>query len=358
MIDKQNISIEWIDKVSNQNQNVDKILVEKVIRALLLLEGLVKQKLDFVFKGGTALMLHLESTKRLSIDIDIIISQEISDLDDILQKIVDEQGFIRKELMNRDTKSKIKKEHYKFFYTPIHNTYKDNSEDNVLLDILIEKINYTKTIELPIKSAFVPMHDDPLLVKVPCLEDLLGDKLTAFAPNTTGIPYSKSGKSMSMEIIKQLYDIGNLFDKVENIQIIKDTFKIFAKTELEYRNEKNLKEQDVLDDIYQTSLCIGTRGADGNGNFEDLEKGIHRIKNYIFSENYHIERAIIHASIAAYLSTLIRYNADEIEKFSDSLDLKTWEIIKPMNTKLNKLKKSNPEAFFYWYKIYKLTTQE
>ena len=56
------------------------------------------------------------------------------------------------------------------------------------------------------------MHGKPLLAKVPCLEDMLGDKLTAFAPNTTGIPYFKKQDSMSMEIIKQLYDIGNLFD--------------------------------------------------------------------------------------------------------------------------------------------------
>jgi hypothetical protein len=35
------------------------------------------------------------------------------------------------------------------------------------------------------------------------------EKLTAFAPNTTGIPYEKNGHSKSMEIIKQLYDIGN-----------------------------------------------------------------------------------------------------------------------------------------------------
>ena len=45
-------------------KNTDKTLVKKVIRALLLLEGLVKQEIQFVFKGGTALMLHLlvEST--------------------------------------------------------------------------------------------------------------------------------------------------------------------------------------------------------------------------------------------------------------------------------------------------------
>ena len=38
---------------------------------------------------------------------------------------------------------------------------------------------------------------------IPSFEDLLGDKLTAFAPNTTGIPYFKKDDSMSMEIIKQ-----------------------------------------------------------------------------------------------------------------------------------------------------------
>ena len=39
MINQQEISIEWINKVSKENRNTDKILVEKVIRALLLLEG-------------------------------------------------------------------------------------------------------------------------------------------------------------------------------------------------------------------------------------------------------------------------------------------------------------------------------
>lgn len=66
MINKEAITFEWIEKISKANRNADKILVEKVIRTLLLLEGLVKLKLSFVFKGGTALMLHLDSVKRLS----------------------------------------------------------------------------------------------------------------------------------------------------------------------------------------------------------------------------------------------------------------------------------------------------
>lgn len=355
MIDKDKINIDWINQVSKQNRKADKILVEKVIRALQLLEGLVTNEIPFVFKGGTALMLHMNSSKRLSIDIDIILPVEVDGLEEILQKIVDEQGFNRLELQHRSTNSHIKKEHYKFFYTPIHKSNKE--EEYVLLDILFEEVSYANVIEIPIQSSFVPDEGKPLLVKVPCLEDMLGDKLTAFAPNTTGIPYFKKQDSMSMEIIKQLYDIGNLFDAAEDLEIVKATFRKFAATELTYREIEGETENDVLEDIYQTSLCIVTRGADGKGEFEQLQQGIRRITSFIFSERFHLEKAIILASKAAYISILIRLNASMIEKFENPNQLKDWKIGEELNNKLNKLKKSNPEAFFYWYKIYELITQ-
>ncbi len=65
---------------------------------------------------------------------------------------------------------------YKFFYTTFHKTSKD--EEYVML--------------------------------------MTGDTLTAFAPNTTGIPYLKNKDSMSMKTIKQLYDIGNLDSTIVN----------------------------------------------------------------------------------------------------------------------------------------------
>lgn len=352
MINQKEITNEWLSKVSKENKNADKILVEKVVRALLLLEGLVKQKVPFIFKGGTALMLHFNSTRRLSIDIDIILPQEIENLEKTLDLLALEQGFLRKELQHRDAKSKIKKEHYKFFYTPLHKTNK--VEEYVLLDILYEEANYSKIIMLPIQSIFVPIIDAPLNVNVPILEDILGDKLTAFAPNTTGIPYFKKEDSMSMEIIKQLYDIGNLFDVVNELSVIRTTFYRFAKTELAYRNSDKMNEADVLEDIYQTSLCIVTRGIDGKGNFEELQNGIQRIGSFIFSENYHIEKAITHASKAAYLATLIKYDILAIKKFESPVQIKDWSIGEPLNNKLNKLKKTNPEAFFYWYHIFSL----
>jgi predicted nucleotidyltransferase component of viral defense system len=147
MINQSELSAEWLNKISKQHRNADKILVEKVIRALLLLEGLAEKNLPFIFKGGTALMLHFNSAKRLSIDIDIILSNEIENLESILDAIAEEQGFLRKELQHRSTNSKIKKEHYKFFYTPLHKTKKD--EEYVLLDILFEDVNYVNIISLP-----------------------------------------------------------------------------------------------------------------------------------------------------------------------------------------------------------------
>lgn len=349
MIDKDKITLDWITKVSKENRNADKILVEKVIRALSLLEGLIKQKLSFVFKGGTALMLHLNSSKRLSIDIDIIMPVKPEELDELLDGVASEQGFLRKELQQRNTNTKIDKVHYKFYYFPLYKTSKE--EEYVLLDILFEKVLYKNLVELEIHSSFLPEKESPLTVKSACLEDITGDKLTAFAPNTTGIPYFKGQDSMSMEIIKQLYDIGNLFDSVTDIETIKTTFTEFARTELEYRDMNNLSEKDVLEDIYQTSLCIVTRGAEGKGDFDQLKQGVQRISRFVFSESYHIEKAITHASKTAYVATLIQHDIKTFEKYANPLQMKDWHIAEPMNIKLNRLKKSNPEAFFYWYKI-------
>lgn len=352
MISKETLTPEWIDKVSKANRNSDKILVEKVVRALLLLEGLAKVGLPFTFKGGTALMLLMDSTKRLSIDIDIVLDSRADNLDELLQQVAGSQGFNRFELQDRGKPSKIEKAHYKFFYTPVHQTH--GGEDYVLLDILFESSLYTNVSNLSIKSHFVISDDMDIQIQVPSPEDILGDKLTAYAPNTTGIPYSRRGNSMSMEIIKQLYDIGNLFDLVKDLEIIKATYAKIVSAEIEYRELEGKAPKDVLEDTYQTSLCITLRGADGIGDFGELQKGIQRIAGFIFSESYHLEKAIVHAAKAAYLSQLINTNKTEIEKYNDPTQIENSIIGLPHNTRLQKLRKSNPEAYFYWWKATQL----
>lgn len=83
------------------------------------------------------------------------------------------------------------------------------------------------------------MEGDSVFVKIPSREDLLGDKLTAFAPHTTGIPFFKGEKDCSMEINKQLFDIASLFDLTNDISVSMQTFKKFADIELQYRNKED-----------------------------------------------------------------------------------------------------------------------
>ncbi|MBN2424003.1 MAG: nucleotidyl transferase AbiEii/AbiGii toxin family protein [Calditrichaceae bacterium] len=316
----------------------------------MLLEGLTESGLDFIFKGGTALMLLQGLIKRLSIDIDILVTDKI-DPEPYFKKFIKNKNFIRFEFQDREKNSSIEKAHYKFFYKPVYNTAQ--TEEQVLLDILFEESQYKKIESINIDSSFVQQDGPALKINVPSFEDMLGDKLTAFAPNTSGIPYEKNGHSKAMEIIKQLYDIGNLFDVAKDLKTVRDTFSNFALTELAYRKLKQ-KPGVILNDIFETSLCISTRGAEGNGDFAALQDGISRVRAFIFSESYQIEKAIIHAAKAAYLSKLVETKNNKIERFENAMQIADWDIQQPFYTRLNKLKKSNPQAFFYWYKTYKL----
>jgi hypothetical protein len=85
-------------------------------------------------------------------------------------------------------------------------------ESHILLDILYENNPYPRLQEVDIRSRLVLTDGRITRVLCPANECLLGDKLTAFAPHTTGIQYDK-GKEL--EIAKQLFDVAILFDIVE-----------------------------------------------------------------------------------------------------------------------------------------------
>ena len=73
MIQEQCFTKEWIDGKRNDLRVTDPGLLEKCIYALQLLGQLSEEGgFDFVFKGGTSLILLLANLRRLSIDIDIV----------------------------------------------------------------------------------------------------------------------------------------------------------------------------------------------------------------------------------------------------------------------------------------------
>ncbi len=99
-------------------------------------------------------------------------------------------------------------------------------------------------------------------------------------------------------------------------------------------------------------ICNNCNASDVNGDFVQLQKGM----QIIFSESYQIEKAIIYSAKTEYLSSFIKHNSTKIEKIVSPEQINDCKIKDQTMNKLNRLKKSNPEAFFYWYKPYELET--
>src|SRR5690606_25553506 len=196
---------------------------------LTLLEQLRLNNLNFIFKGGTALLLATETPNRFSIDIDIITEEPEDKIKKILEKISKLEMFIRWEDDNdRKHTPDAPIGHFKMFYK----SAVDGHEEPILLDLLYTSNPYPETKEYPINHNWLSTSENDTLVVIPTFDAILGDKLTAFAPKTTGILYSKN---RPVEIIKQLYDIGFLFDRITDLSIVKESYTRVVHEELGYR---------------------------------------------------------------------------------------------------------------------------
>lgn len=348
MIDAKCFTTEWIEQKSKELNCPDKNIIEKVIRAFSLLDMLASSRCPFYFKGGSCLMLILQGgAHRLSIDIDILCSPG-TNIEDYLKQYA-ENGFLEYKLIERkQSVNNIPKSHTKLFYQ-VEYLADSDKKSYILLDVVYDECHYKQTQKILIDNVMIECVGERHPVVVPSISDILGDKLTAFAPETTGIPYFKKDKLATLEIIKQLYDIGRLFDKVDDLVISSSVFKELVPVELGYRG-LSLTISDVCEDIRQTALNISTRGYVDGEKFKLLQQGIKSISSFIFSGAYRIENAIIDAAKAAYLATAIENEEKVLQHYNGSpLSVADMQITH-LPSRLNRLKIGNPEAFFYWAK--------
>jgi hypothetical protein len=343
MIHKATYELEWIQFVSRQlGKRGDPKIIEKVIHAFTLLEQLKLAGLDFIFKGGTSLLLLSRQPRRFSIDIDIITSIDPVNMPMYLDKVVSMGSFSR-WVNDNDRKQVINApvSHYKFYYTGrVGSKY---GEEPILLDILFIQNPYPKLIDVPIQHQWLQTTNGLLMVNTPVVESIAGDKLTAFAPVTTGILYEKD---RPVEIIKQLYDIAFLFDESCDFNLLRESYINVAMQEITYR-KLPISWEDCLEDAFQTAFLITERDLK-NKRFVHLQKGITNIVNFILAR-FNIEEAIICAAKVAYLTRIVKTNQLTIQRYNDPGQLESLTIKQPQFARFNKLKKGIPEAFFYWY---------
>ena len=366
MIKEKCFTEEWLDSFKKQaeHRRIDKIILEKMIYAFHLLEQLKVNGLKFVFKGGTSLVLLLEEGNRFSIDIDIICRADRMKLDGILEKVVKSSKFKSFRLdAQRSYKPGVPKAHYIFEFKSVTNV---KYSGKLLLDVLIEDSIYPELVEKPIQTKWLET-ETPIMVTVPSVDSITGDKLTAFAPNTIGIPYFKSDQSFAMEICKQLFDLGKLFDRIENVEIVARSFQLFAEQEIAYRKDSDssldLSPGKVLQDTLNTCVILTIRGnrkeVQVKDNFRLLQDGVRALgTGFLMTGNFRIDDAVAAAARVAHLTAKLMVGDFSPIQLYQGQDIKALNIQNQDWNYLNRLKRQPDNSiFYYWYHTVELLTK-
>ena len=225
-------------------------------------------------------MLLLNDFNRFSVDIDILMNIDMLDkINDSISNYTDDIFYSIKEDKRKPVE--IVKKHFKLYYKSIYP--REDTEDYILLDIVFDEYKYCKLELRAIDSHFVKTTDPLLMVKIPAIDCMIGDKLTAFAPKTIGILYKRPNERVKKytEIIKQLYDVGKLYDKISDISVVKETYKNVALIQMKNRC-LNITVEDCLMDSILACKLIMTEGVFGgySDEYEIIKKGYIGLKNY------------------------------------------------------------------------------
>ena len=98
------------------------------------------------------------------------------------------------------------------------------------MDVVFDKNPNFEICKKEILTPILLTEGTNLSINVPTINSILGDKLCAFAPNTTGISYNSNKE---MEIIKQMFDVSCLIDEFDDQ---KTTFEVYKNALLKNLN--------------------------------------------------------------------------------------------------------------------------
>lgn len=337
----------------SQRLKVDSGILERAVYALALLGHLADSGLPFMFKGGTSLLLHLPQPRRLSIDIDIFCHATPGELDAVVARIAHMAPFTGFEEQDRGIRGLPRRRHFKFHYT----SPTQGRSLHILLDVVEEASCPVDLIDKPIRTPFIEVERE-VLVRVPTLEALLGDKLTAFAPRTIGVPFQPAnGKPCdTMQVVKQLFDVAELIGHAGDMSAVARAYDAMQVLENGYRGGDFTREQ-TLDDTRDACLTLATRDLRGVARSEEADwllDGAQRLRSHLIGGRFTLDDARIAAGKVALLGTVLRHGRVDLEPAALRYHGDV-EAIRPLQIAgewqvLNRLKAANPEAFFYWHR--------
>jgi len=339
----------WLDECRADVGRIDPGLLEKSIYAFDLLGRLSNAGLPFVFKGGTALLLLPDDFRRLSIDVDIACPVAPNEIEKLVRQVADEGPYLSCEPDKRDPNRMPKRHHYALQFTSVVDP---RVPGTLQLDVLEDDAHYPTTQSKTLTSRFI-VPETEAEITTPTIEGLLGDKLTAFAPRTVGIPYDAF--KAPIRIAKQLSDIGELFLHAEDgPQVVAAYDSLFA-AENSYRGSAFSREQALEDTMEAALLLCGVnlRGYTETDETRTLAQGVRQVDSHMIGRHYTLDDAKVAAARAAHLASLILHGALPTETAALRFDPATAERLRNAQLaapfeRLNRLRGFNPEAFHHW----------
>jgi hypothetical protein len=354
----------WADQERKKLGNCDPGLLEKCVRALTLLGHLADSGLPFLFKGGTSLLLHLPKVRRLSIDIDIVSPAANSELGRVVAQIGQSTPFTRWEenirgtAPNSDREPLPQRRHFKFWFP---SERAQNREDYILLDVVQEAHCPHATIRRPIATSFLQPERE-ITVTLPTIESLLGDKLTAFAPTTTGVKLRKPNNEEGevMQVAKQLFDVGVLFEHATDFDQVARTYDGVQAQESGYRENLHSRDATLADTL---NACLGFTGLRVRGapatlypDADLLLAGFQRLQGHLTQRPPDENGRRVFAARAAVLAAHLRAGRS-FDFATDRYTGSAQQLVALRSASLNGhpyawldgLKAVNPEAYYYWH---------
>jgi hypothetical protein len=336
-------------------------LLERCMVALELVGRLSDGGLDFVFKGGTSLVLLLQPLRRLSIDVDIVTPESLERLQAVLATITRSAPFlgIAEHQTGRDRDAPPTK-HFKI---PFRSATNPQGQSHVQLDVITAAHVYPSTARRRVEAPFIRLETEAH-VQMPTIECLLGDKLAAFAPTTIGVLYDpinrhgEPAEPQPQRILKQLFDVHHLFAEAVNFAEVEASYRATFAVQNIYRGGRHTLD-GCLDDTVATareiSLLPASAGAAHTARQTLLRRGHTGLATHLVGEAFALERHTkVAAARAALLATLIRHRMsnraprDIVRSVPPPADFRFIKL-GAENAALDPiLRRTAPEALYLW----------
>ena len=238
--------------------------------------------LPIQFKGGSSLLLRLKPIRRLSIDVDIVTQAKPEELVAVLERVSKLAPLTGHEHDAQRDKELPPKKHFRVFYPSVVERKTERKTDHVLLDVLFERQVAPHCKPVIISTSFITPERE-VLVSVPTVNSLLGDKLTAFAPRTIGILYNPLRKT---DIAKQLFDVGALFDAATDLSVAAEAYAAAHARQLVYR-KATFSLADTLNDSIEAGFLYSQLELRGGAKTEQglfLQDGVTGLQNHLVNQ--------------------------------------------------------------------------